>query len=89
MGENEADVNDRWKAITREILLDIYGSSLKNYSALGKRGANPKIYPPLFKGLFGNFNTLTFPLPFSPKSAVSIILIHKNERGINSFCYIL
>ena len=33
------------KIITREVLLEIYGSTLGNYSATGKRGERQAIHP--------------------------------------------
>ena len=44
---------ESWKIITREILLEIYGNTLGNYSATGRRGERQAIHPQLHKGLFG------------------------------------
>ena len=51
--ENAADQSEKWKVIFREVLLEIYGNTIANYSATGKLGERPGIYPMLFKGLFG------------------------------------
>lgn len=41
-----------WKKLVRETLLEVYGESITNYSATGKRGARPAISAILFKALF-------------------------------------
>ena len=51
--ENAADESEKWRVIVREVLLEIYGNTIANYSATGKRGDRPGIHPMLFKGLFG------------------------------------
>ncbi|XP_033231778.1 uncharacterized protein LOC117182782 [Belonocnema kinseyi] len=52
--ENAAQNSDteKWRIITREVLLEVYGNTLANYSATGKRGGRQSINPMLFKGLF-------------------------------------
>ncbi|KAK0165683.1 hypothetical protein PV328_004183 [Microctonus aethiopoides] len=40
-----------WKVLTREVLVDVYGSALGNYCATGKRGKKPPINRELLKGL--------------------------------------
>lgn len=52
--ENSRLYND-WKIIARETLLEIYGSSIANYSATGKRSGRPGIDFRIFKGILGNF----------------------------------
>ncbi|KAK0077399.1 hypothetical protein PV325_003995, partial [Microctonus aethiopoides] len=42
-----------WKVLTREVLVDVYGSALGNYCATGKRGKKPPINRELLKGLHG------------------------------------
>ena len=44
-----------WKIIVKEVLLEVYGKTLANYSASGVRSCRPAINPLLFKGLFGKF----------------------------------
>ena len=51
--ENAADESEKWRVIVREVLLEIYGNTIANYSATGNRGDRPGIHPMLFKGLFG------------------------------------
>jgi len=45
--------NNDWKIIAREILLEVYGASIANLSATGKRGSRPGIDCNLLKGLHG------------------------------------
>lgn len=49
----------KWKIITKETLLEIYGGTLGNYSATGKRGKRPPIHHGLFKGLFNLAKEIT------------------------------
>lgn len=42
-----------WRQMVREVLLDVYGKSLSNYSATGKKSKRPGINHQLFKGLYG------------------------------------
>ncbi|XP_067210839.1 putative uncharacterized protein DDB_G0291812 isoform X2 [Linepithema humile] len=51
MIELEALTRNDWKILVRETLLDVYGASIVNYSATGKRGSRPGIDYKLFKGL--------------------------------------
>lgn len=51
--ELEAESRNDWKILIRETLLDVYGASIVNYSAPGKRGSRPGIDYKLFKGLYG------------------------------------
>ena len=55
----QADVNvqqtEKWKIVVREVLLEVYGHTIANYVAKGKRGKKgekPSINPLLLKGLF-------------------------------------
>lgn len=48
MNNNKCD----WKKLVRETLLEVYGESITNYSATGKRGSRPAISAILFKALF-------------------------------------
>ncbi|KAK0072723.1 hypothetical protein PV325_010924, partial [Microctonus aethiopoides] len=42
-----------WKVIVREALLEVYGGSIKNYSATGSRSnSRPAINPQLFKAIY-------------------------------------
>ncbi|XP_074115783.1 uncharacterized protein LOC141538300 [Cotesia typhae] len=50
--EAEAIRKNNWKIIVKETLLEIYGSSIVNYSAKGQRGERPAIDSDVFKGLF-------------------------------------
>ena len=36
----------------REVLLEVYGHTIANYTDKGKRGVRPAINPTLFKALF-------------------------------------
>ncbi|XP_044584408.1 uncharacterized protein LOC123264941 [Cotesia glomerata] len=49
--EITATKND-WRSMVKETLLEIYGSSIANYSAKGLRGEHPAIDFDVFKGLF-------------------------------------
>lgn len=40
-----------WKIFVREALLEVYGETIHNYSATGKRGARPAINAVFFKAL--------------------------------------
>lgn len=46
------DSDDKWKILVREVLLEIYGHTIANYSAKGQRGGRTPINPLLLKGLF-------------------------------------
>ena len=46
------DEDEKWKIVVREVLLEVYGHTIANYTAKGKRGVRPAINPTLFKGLF-------------------------------------
>lgn len=39
------DIDRDWKVLVRETLLEVYGSSIANYSATGKRGKRPPLSP--------------------------------------------
>lgn len=52
------DIDNNWKVLVRETLLEVYGSSIANYSATGKRGKRPPIARQLFNGLFGKYDYL-------------------------------
>ena len=41
--------------MVRETILDVYSSSIENYSATGKRTNRPAIDHMLFKGLYGKY----------------------------------
>lgn len=47
-------MNNDWKILVREILLEVYGKNIANYSATGTRGDRPGIDYQLFKGMRGN-----------------------------------
>lgn len=49
-------MDDNWTIIVRETLLEVYGNSISQFSATGKRGFRTKIDPRIFKGLFGMYN---------------------------------
>lgn len=51
--EMKSKVDDDWKILVRETLLEVYGKSIANYSATGRRGSRPGIDSQLFQGLFG------------------------------------
>jgi len=54
----KANLNKDWKVTildVRETILDVYSSSIANYSATGKRANRPAINPMLFKGLYGKY----------------------------------
>ena len=46
------DEDDKWKIVVREVLLEVYGHTIANYTAKEKRGVRSAINPTLFKGLF-------------------------------------
>ena len=46
------DEDEKWKIVVREVLLEVYGHTIANYTAKGKRAVRPAINPTLFKGLF-------------------------------------
>lgn len=56
----KAQLNKDWKIMVREVILDIYGSSIANYSATGKRTNRPAIDHMLFKGVLGKYCIYTF-----------------------------
>ncbi|CAG5093241.1 Protein of unknown function [Cotesia congregata] len=41
-----------WRILVKEALLEIYGDSLKNYSAKGRRGGSPGINTELYRALY-------------------------------------
>jgi len=49
------DIDQDWKVLVRETLLEVYGSNIGNYSATGKRGNRPPINRQLYNGLFGKY----------------------------------
>lgn len=51
--ELKSNMDNDWRILVRETLLDVYGKSIANYSATGRRGSRPGIDIHLFKGLFG------------------------------------
>lgn len=57
--ELKSTMNDDWKILVRETLLEVYGNSIANYSVTGKRGNRPAIDSQLFKGIQGNSETST------------------------------
>lgn len=48
-------VNIKWQNIIKEALLHVYGDSLRNYSATGKRSQNNAIDRKFFNGLYGTY----------------------------------
>ncbi|XP_071653355.1 uncharacterized protein [Temnothorax longispinosus] len=66
--ENQCD----WKMLVRETLLEVYGESITNYSATGKRGARPAINAILFKALF-NWATEKAERPITRKAYIQCI----------------
>jgi len=50
-----ANLNKDWKVMVRETILDVYSSSIANYSATGKRTNRLAINPMLFKGLYSKY----------------------------------
>lgn len=50
----KTDSGYNWKEIVKTTLIEIYGQSLKHYSASGKRSERPGIDIRLYKGLHGN-----------------------------------
>ncbi|KAK0073260.1 hypothetical protein PV325_010000 [Microctonus aethiopoides] len=49
----KAEMDDNWTIIVRETLLEVYGNSISQFSATGKRRFRTKIDPRIFKRLFG------------------------------------
>ncbi|EZA61818.1 hypothetical protein X777_09610, partial [Ooceraea biroi] len=69
-----------WKKLVRETLVEVYGESITNYSAIGKRGARPAISAILFKALF-NWATEKARKPITRKAyiqCINIFLISEN-----------
>ncbi|KAK0074889.1 hypothetical protein PV326_012080, partial [Microctonus aethiopoides] len=52
-GPDKAEMDDNWTIIVRETLLEVYGNSISQFSATGKRRFRTKIDPRIFKRLFG------------------------------------
>ncbi|KAK0170473.1 hypothetical protein PV327_011420 [Microctonus hyperodae] len=71
-----------WRQLVREVLLDVYGSSLSNYSATGKKSKRPGINHQLFKGLYDWINSVS-PLPISKTTYINAI----NKAGTNKRKY--
>ncbi|XP_077257502.1 uncharacterized protein LOC143894753 [Temnothorax americanus] len=51
------DMHHDWKVLVRETLLEVYGLSIANYSATGKRGTRQPINRQLFNGLFASLES--------------------------------
>ncbi|KAK0078847.1 hypothetical protein PV326_009098 [Microctonus aethiopoides] len=49
----KAGIDHGWHTLVRETLLEVYGNSISQFSATGKRGFRPRIDSRIFKGLFG------------------------------------
>ena len=55
--EMKIQLNKDWKIMVREVILDMYGSNIANYSATGKRTNRSAIdIHMLFKGLFDKYS---------------------------------
>lgn len=54
--------------MVRETILDVYSSSIANYSATGKRTNRPAIDPMLFKGLYGKYTQREFYLKINSEN---------------------
>ncbi|KAK0158080.1 hypothetical protein PV327_011148, partial [Microctonus hyperodae] len=70
--ENMVEISPDWRQLVREVLLDVYGSSLSNYSATGKKSSRPGINHQLFKGLYDWINSVS-PVPISKTMFINAI----------------
>ncbi|CAD6213038.1 GSCOCG00011082001-RA-CDS [Cotesia congregata] len=48
-----------WRILVKETLLEVYGDTIKNYSAKGVRGGSPGINPELYRALYDWATTVT------------------------------